>query len=221
MHQDIIGYMSHFCRILAQTVVTGLTGPSLSFAEGAEVAIGIITVQVGRGGKLIFVGNGGSAGIASHMAIDFWKNGGMRAVAFNDGALLTCIGNDFGYAEVFAKPVRMFAEPEDVLVAISSSGQSENILRAVEAGRLCGCRVITLSGFAATNPLRRMGDINFYVPASHYGFVEVGHQMILHALLDIIIERQKRKGHWVTYVAGTSERGEDAAVVSLDPTVGS
>ena len=112
----------------------------------------------------------------------------MRAIAFNDAALLTCISNDFGYRHVFEKPIEMFAQKGDVLVAISSSGQSENILRAVEAAKKRGCEVLTLSGFAADNPLRGKGSLNFYVSSNSYGHVEVVHHAICHCILDTIIE---------------------------------
>jgi D-sedoheptulose 7-phosphate isomerase len=124
------------------------------------------------------------------MAIDFWKNGGIRATAFNDCSLLTCIGNDYDYKHVFEKPIEMFAEQGDVLIAISSSGKSENILLGVKAARTNGCRVITFSGFDEANPLRRMGDYNFYVPSMAYGHVEVVHQSLCHCLLDYIMVGQ-------------------------------
>ncbi len=101
-----------------------------------------------RGAKVMFVGNGGSAAIASHMAIDFTRNGGVTAMAFNDAAALTCFGNDFGYEQVFARQVTLQARSGDLLVAISSSGASPNIIRAVEAARDADCLVLTLSGFA-------------------------------------------------------------------------
>ena len=100
-----------------------------------------------RGRKILFAGNGGSAAIASHMAIDFWKNAGIKALAFNDGALLTCVSNDHGYSHVFEKSIEMFAEYNDVLLAFSSSGNSENILRGVVAGQEKQGRIITFSGF--------------------------------------------------------------------------
>jgi D-sedoheptulose 7-phosphate isomerase len=121
------------------------------------------------------------------MAIDFWKNGGIRALAFNDASLITCIGNDFGYAHVFEKPIGMFADAGDVLFAISSSGRSENILNGVRAAASRGASVVTLSGFTRDNPLRGMGEVNFYVPVSHYGHVEVIHQYICHCVLDTIM----------------------------------
>ena len=141
--------------------------------------------RVARGtGKVMFVGNGGSAGIAGHLAIDFAKNGGVRAVTFNDASSLTCLGNDLGYDQVFAKQVEMQGFAGDVLVAISSSGASPNILNAVKAASAIGCEVVTLSGFAEDNPLRAMGDVNFFVDSAVYGFVETAHQAVLHAILD-------------------------------------
>ena len=135
--------------------------------------------------KIMFIGNGGSAAVASHMAADYGKNGGFRATAFNDGAALTCIGNDLGYENVFRKQIEMLAYPKDLLVAISSSGSSANIVAGVDAARRIGCRVITLSGFEPDNQVRRMGDVNFYVQNSEYGFVEISHLAICHAVLDV------------------------------------
>jgi D-sedoheptulose 7-phosphate isomerase len=138
-----------------------------------------------RGNRVFFIGNGGSAGISSHMATDFSKNGGMRANALTDGSVLTCLGNDYGYEHVFEKQLEWHARAGDVLVAISSSGRSQNILNGVGAARQCNCIVYTLSGFAADNPLRKLGDLNFYLANQEYGFVEVGHLALLHSVLDI------------------------------------
>jgi D-sedoheptulose 7-phosphate isomerase len=137
------------------------------------------------GGKVMFIGNGGSMGIATHMAVDFSRTGGVRATAFGDGAVLTCLGNDFGYENVFARQIEWHGRAGDVLIAISSSGKSPNILNGVRAARSQGGKVVTFSGFRDDNPLRQSGDINFYVRAMEYGFVEVAHQAILHAMLDI------------------------------------
>jgi D-sedoheptulose 7-phosphate isomerase len=137
------------------------------------------------GNKIIFIGNGGSAAICSHMAIDYSKNGGMRALAFNDGAFLTCLGNDFGYESVFTKQVEFHGQPGDLLVAISSSGQSKNIIEAAKQAKSQKMFVVTLTGFNHTNPLRLLGDLNFYLENGNYGFVEVGHLTLLHAALDI------------------------------------
>jgi D-sedoheptulose 7-phosphate isomerase len=138
-----------------------------------------------NGNKIMFIGNGGSMGIATHMAVDFSKAGGMRATAFGDAAVLTCLGNDTGYENVFARQIEWHGRAGDVLIAISSSGKSPNILNGVHAARSQGAKIVTFSGFQPDNPLRQEGDINFYVRAMEYGFVEVAHQAILHAILDI------------------------------------
>ncbi len=173
--------------LLARVEATDGVGATLALDDGLARAIDIVRAQTGAGRKVIFIGNGGSAAIASHQAVDYWKNGGMRAVAFNDSSLLTCVSNDFGYAHVFEKPIEMFADAGDVLVAISSSGQSENILRGVEAARRARCRVITLSGFQPDNPLRRLGEVNVWVPSDSYGHVEIAHLAICHSIVDTIM----------------------------------
>jgi D-sedoheptulose 7-phosphate isomerase len=136
------------------------------------------------GRKLMFIGNGGSAAIASHMAIDYSKNGGVKAVAFNDAVALTCMANDFGYENVFSMMVTASARGYDILVAVSSSGRSPNIIAACAAARLIGCAIVTFSGFDEANPLRALGDLNFYVNSHEYGFVEIAHLTLLHAVLD-------------------------------------
>lgn len=170
--------------------VTDAGRNELVFSKGIEGVISLIRAHI-EGHKIMFIGNGGSAAISSHMSTDFWKNGGMRAVAFNDSSLLTCIGNDYGYKHVFEKPVEMFADSGDILIAISSSGRSENILLGVRAARAKGCKVITLSGFDSDNPLSSMGDFNFYVPSKAYGPVEVLHHSICHCILDTIMSVNK------------------------------
>lgn len=166
--------------------VTDPGGQRLDFYAGIERACHLIGSRGKEGSKLIFIGNGASAAISSHMATDFWKNGGIRAMAFNDSSLLTCIGNDYGHEHLFAKPIEMFSDPGDILMAISSSGRSVNILNGVKAARKKSCQVITFSGFQAENPLRLLGDLNFYVPASEYGPVEILHHSICHCVLDIL-----------------------------------
>lgn len=166
--------------------VTNQDGLEMDFHQGIEWTCNLILTQAKEGRKLIFIGNGGSAAISSHLATDFWKIGGIRALAFNDSCLLTCIGNDYGYEHVFAKPISMFADPGDILIAISSSGRSTNILNGVRAAREKNCRVITLSGFHPHSPLRSLGDLNYYVPVEAYGPVEILHHSICHCILDIL-----------------------------------
>ena len=151
-----------------------------------EETVKIITTQAKKGIKIIIVGNGGSASIANHLAIDLWKNAGIRATTYSDSALLTCISNDFGYEHVFEKPIEMFADEGDVLIAISSSGMSKNIINGVIAAKVKGCIIITMSGFKENNALRSKGETNFYVPSDSYGYVELAHSILCHCIVDII-----------------------------------
>ncbi len=139
------------------------------------------------GGKVAIVGNGGSAGIAAHIAIDLAKNGRVPAVCFNDAAQITCLANDYGFENWLAHAVRMNLRKGDVLVAISSSGKSPNILNAVGAARDLGLSVVTLSGFLPDNPLRALGDINFWADSRAYNIVETVHQFWLMSVIDLII----------------------------------
>lgn len=188
MKAIITGYFETLERCLRDIQVTDSNGLALETPEGIEQAAKLVKARTSAGNKVMFIGNGASAMISSHQATDFWKNGGMRAIAFNDAALLTCVSNDFCYEDVFEKPIEMFADKGDILASISSSGQSENILRGVEAARRKGCEILTLSGFAADNPLRGKGFLNFYVSSNAYGHVEVVHHAICHCILDTIME---------------------------------
>lgn len=185
MQKRLTDYFNLLGSLPLKTEATARDGSALAL----DAAYGDLTARIRAtheaGNKIMFVGNGGSAGICSHMAIDYSKNGGIRSTAFNDGAALTCLGNDLGYENVFAKQIELHARTGDLLIAISSSGKSPNILKAVDAARERGCYVLTLSGFGSDNPLRKTGDINLFVNASEYGFVEITHLALIHAILDL------------------------------------
>ena len=135
------------------------------------------------GSRVIFIGNGGSSAIASHMAIDWTKNGGIRAIAFNDAPTLTCLGNDFGYENVFSKQLEYYSTPKDVVVIISSSGKSPNILNAADEALKLGLYLVTFTGKQPDNELRKKGHMNFYVPHEDYGVVEIAHLILLHSVV--------------------------------------
>ena len=187
LKENAESYYSNLSDKLKKIQATRKDGSGLDFFAAIESAGQLAMAQTEAGRKIIFIGNGASASIASHMSTDFWKNGSMRAIAFNDAALLTCLSNDCGYENVFGKSVEMFADEGDILVAISSSGKSENILNGVREARKRGVHVVTLSGFGSDNPLCGMGDINFYVPDGTYGAVEILHLSICHCILDVVI----------------------------------
>lgn len=177
-------YTSGLLFVLAKTQVTASDGSALDTMTALGDLEQRFTAAHDAGGKLILVGNGGSAAICSHQAFDYWKNGKIRAMSLNDSSLLTGGGNDFGYPDVFAKPIEMFATAQDVVIAISSSGQSANILNAARAGKAKGCTVVTMSAFKSDNPLRALGDVNIYLDTMTYGHAELGHEAVLHTILD-------------------------------------
>lgn len=183
--QNLSAYFSTLGAMDRRMVATDAMGGRMDLAKVMGTAMEQAQAAHDAGNKLMFIGNGGSSTVASHMAEDYTKAGGIRTLAFNDPAFLTCLGNDLGFDQVFAKQIEMFAQPGDILVAISSSGNSQNILNGVFAAQKRGCWVMTLSGFTPDNLLRNLGDINVYVPSSEYGFVEITHLAVCHAMLDI------------------------------------
>ncbi len=183
-------YIQRLSGLLENLETTNKKGKATNTDAALNSCIKAILSCAASKGKVIFIGNGGSASIASHQAVDFWRNGKIKAISFNDASLLTCLSNDFGYEYVFQKSIRMFAEKKDVLIAISSSGKSKNIINAVKEARRIGCGIITLSGFSKANPLRKLGWVNFYINSNSYGLVEISHLAICHYILDTIIKQK-------------------------------
>lgn len=182
--QSAAAYFHKLSELLLSLQVTDGDGVVLSLGEGTSKAVDMILSVGSASRKMMLIGNGGSAAIASHMQSDLCKAVGVRTMVFNEIPLLTALSNDHGYGCVFERPIELWANTGDLLLAISSSGQSENILRAVQASVARGCQVITLSGSSADNPLRRMGHLNFYLPSQVYGYVELAHSALAHSLTD-------------------------------------
>jgi D-sedoheptulose 7-phosphate isomerase len=177
---------AEFQRVMASAEITDKAGARRSTDEAIASLVAAIKDLRQRGGYLYFVGNGGSAGVASHAVTDFVNVGKLRATTLHDSALLTCMSNDYGYEAAFARIISTVASPKDMLIAISSSGQSLNIRNAAVAMRELGGVAITLSGFKPDNPLRSLGDVNIWLGSADYGMVEIGHQFVLHNLADRI-----------------------------------
>lgn len=172
-------YLNDFVELVLPTteVITALSQVKLALVRAFE-----------NGKKIIIVGNGGSAAIASHFSVDITKNAGIRCVNFNEPELITCFSNDYGYERWVEKAIDFYGDVDDVLIAISSSGQSKNILNGCKAARdKRFSSVITLSGFNSDNPLRQLGDINLWVNSKAYNFVENIHQLWLLGVVDMII----------------------------------
>ena len=139
-------------------------------------------------GLTFFCGNGASASMAEHMSHDWFQNAKMNTYTCSEVSHITAIGNDLSYEDVFAYRIERILSEKDILVTISSSGNSPNIVKALEAGRAKGAYCITLSGMKPDNRSRALGDLNFYVPLDYYGLVESAHAVILHAALDCFLE---------------------------------
>lgn len=140
--------------------------------------------------KVIIAGNGGSASISSHVAIDLTKAAGIRAINFNEPNLLTCFSNDYGYKNWLKKALEFYSLPGDILILISSSGKSENIINAANISKKLGMNLITLSGFSKTNNLLNKGLINFHVPSYNYNVVESIHLIILLQIVENLIDKK-------------------------------
>ena len=143
--------------------------------------------------KVIIVGNGGSAAIASHCSIDLNKVAGIRCMTFNEASLITCLANDYGYESWVAKALEFHAQKEDVVVLISSSGKSPNMIRGAEYARRLGAKLVTFTVFSKNNPLKVLGHINFWMNSKDYNMIECFHQLWLLSVCDLIAEtRQER-----------------------------
>lgn len=160
-----------------------------SYDIGLEQLLNLFTIHKRNKSQLFFIGNGGSSAIASHMTADFMKNGGMNTYSLYDNAVTTCMGNDYGYEYIFSKPMEFLVREGDLVVAISSSGNSPNIINGINTAREKKAEVITFTGFAEDNQARRLGDVNLYVPCGKYGVVESIHNLVLQQIVDMIMER--------------------------------
>jgi len=181
---SVTGRAAAFSDLLARSVATDGSNSALEFEAAVSTVCDRLVAARTGGNKVYLVGNGGSAGVASHAATDFFNAAKLRALTLHECSLMTCMANDFGYENAFARMLAQLVAPGDLVLAISSSGRSLNIRNAARQAAESGGQVITLSGFAGDNPLRSMGSINFWLDSADYGMVEIGHQFILHNLSD-------------------------------------
>ena len=142
------------------------------------------------GGKIIIVGNGGSAAIASHVSVDFTKAAGMRSICFNESSLITCFANDYGYENWVARALEFYADKNDMVFLISSSGSSKNITNGARQAKEMRLSVVTLSGFSPENELRTLGNVNLWVDSTQYNVVEIVHQTWILSIIDYLISNK-------------------------------
>ena len=138
--------------------------------------------------KIIIFGNGGSAAISSHFSVDMTKNANIRCINFNEPDLITCFSNDFGYDNWLLNSIKFYGDKGDILIAISSSGKSKNIINGCAAAKKKKfSKIITLTGYSINNPVMKKGDINLWINSKAYNFIENIHQFWLLLLVDLVI----------------------------------
>ena len=148
----------------------------------------IIITTKKKGKKILVFGNGGSAAIASHFSVDLTKNAKIRCTNYNEADLITCFSNDYGYEHWIEMAINYFGDKGDVLIVISSSGKSKNMINAcIAAKKKKFSKIITLTGHSVNNPVKKKGDINLWVNSKAYNYIENIHQFWLLSLVDLVI----------------------------------
>ncbi len=180
----ILDRLSDFSEVVSNIQCIDKLGDKLITDNCLNTIVSELTLLRERKSHVYVIGNGGSASIASHLVIDLLNMSKIKAHTLYNSSMLTCISNDHGYENVFKKPLEIMIEQEDILIAISSSGESDNILNAVEYANSKNIYTVTLSGFSEGNQLKTMGDINIWLDSTDYGIVEIGHGLLLHNIAD-------------------------------------
>ena len=180
-------YVADYFSKYFETISKGLR--SIDSEKLKEAALMVLGVQK-TGKKIILVGNGGSAAMASHVAVDFTKAAGIRAVNFNEADLITCFSNDYGYEHWVEKALEAYADKGDLVFLISSSGKSLNMINGAKQAKAMDLPLVTVSGFSENNPLRELGDLNLWVDSKAYNIVEMTHHVWLVAIIDYLVENE-------------------------------
>lgn len=188
MTPDFNTFVTDYYKNFAQAVLDFDKGPL------AEV-LAVLDAVTEAGGTIWMAGNGGSAAIADHSVCDLAKGTfvegrkPVRAVSLAaDGPLLTALGNDISYDDVFAEPLKYYLTEKDALLVVSSSGNSENVVRAVQAANEKNVPTIAFTGFSGGR-LKDLARHVVHVPVSNYGIVEDIHQSLIHALTQYMMAR--------------------------------
>lgn len=180
-----------FEAVLREIKATRADGSAVDIEEALGALVTLLETTRERGGAVFLIGNGGSAAVAAHIANDLVNVAKLRALTLHDTPVLTCMANDYGYENAYARLVETMIKANDVLIAISSSGKSPNIRSATQTCRAANATAVTLSGFRADNPLRQLGNINIWAPSDDYGMVEIAHLFVLHNLADRLSARAR------------------------------
>jgi len=183
-------YTEEIATCLYETIATRQDGTVVPQSEALEEWVQLSkTIRDDNHGVLWFVGNGASATISEHMALDAMKAGRFKTGSCSETSYLTAICNDISADDLFAFKLDRQFSSADMLITISSSGNSPNVIRAIEVCRAKGGIIVTLSAMKPDNKSRQLGDLNFYVPAPTYGLAEVCHGGLMHCWLDLFLDK--------------------------------
>ncbi len=158
--------------------------------KNIEKLVGVFKkVKKSRNSKIIFLGNGGSASICTHASVDLSKNAGIKSINFNEANFITCLSNDYGHANWMKEALRIHCNKNDLVVFVSSSGESKNIVNASNWCSRKNIAMATLTGFNKNNKLKKnnKNGINFWINSKAYNHVELCHLYILLSAVDMII----------------------------------
>ena len=194
------GYSNDYFELiingLRSTIVTDAMQKEIPLDEGLEIwAERAQFVKNDAKGLIFFCGNGASASMAEHMSHDWFQNAVINTTTCAEISHVTAISNDLSYDEVYSYRVKRILSEKDILVGISSSGNSQNIVNAIIAAKNNGAFTISLSGKKPENKIRKLADLNFYVPLEHYGEVESAHAVLLHTALDYYLDKYMEGRH--------------------------
>jgi len=157
--------------------------------ELIEESVSLINNCKNKNGKIYIVGNGGSSSIASHISVDFAKVANVPSATFNNANLITCFANDYGHDNWVSQAIRSYTQKNDMLILISSSGTSKNIVNAAKYCNANNIPLITFTGFKNDNSLSQLGNVNIHVNSDNYNYIEMSHHIILVAIVDIFSQK--------------------------------
>lgn len=183
-------YAKDINNALDKMIVTDKNGNVIDKSYGLDIWVEkAYEIREKTGGLLFFCGNGASATMAEHMSHDWFQNAQVNTYTVSETSHITAISNDLSYDEVFAYRINRVCSEKDMLVTISSSGNSPNVVRAIEVAREKGTYIVTVSGKKNDNFSRKNGDLNFYIPLETYGMVESAHALVVHSALDLFLDK--------------------------------
>lgn len=187
-----MGYLEDYTNEIADGIKNTLAlafGKEIDKNEALEQWVLETKKRRDNNGLFFFAGNGASATMAEHLSHDCFQNADLMSYTVSETSHITAISNDISYEDVFAYRIGKMCSEKDTLITISASGNSPNIVKAIQRAKEKNMFVVTLSGKTKDNKSRALGDITFYVPLDTYGLVESAHACILHGWLDLFLER--------------------------------